>query len=487
MLTVFGRPFAGGVHPPTYKYLTKSEKSSRHFLPKKVYLSLVLRNGSPLTPLVSVGDVVKKGELIATGLNDMTAPLHSSVNGVVVEIKPHITTHPGMHHSPTIVIETDGNRGWGTYHPSTAVNRISSEMIIERVRDAGVVGLGGAGFPTAKKIEFARKAGVHTLVINGGECEPYLTCDDRLMQEYGADVIGGIRLLLKATGAAQAIIGIEDNKREAIEFLSSLCEEDNINVEVVPSLYPMGSERHLIKAVTGQTVPLGKLSTEIGIVVNNVATAKAVYHAVRYQHPLVSRMVTVSGLGVETPMNVDVPIGTTVRELLAYCGGFHPSTERLILGGPMMGSVVTSPDVPLDKSAGGLLALTTEEMKERERQSCIRCGQCVRACPMGLMPFKIASFSRVSDFKGAESNGVNHCLSCGACSYICPSSIPLVQFFQHTKGVLRSRKMQEDKTERVRQLRDAKAIRMAKEAELKKAAKAAKPKRRRQRRDKEVS
>lgn len=481
-------PFKGGVHPKGYKSMTSRKDIAKDFWPSNVYLNLQLRNGALLTPLVGKGDKVFRGQKIAEGRTGMIAPLHAPVNGIVTGIVEHMTSHPSKLKSQTIVIRANQDRSWGGEQPKGNIYGHSAEQIIEIIEQAGIVGLGGAGFPTAAKLRFARQAKVETLVINGGECEPYLTCDDVTMQHYAAEVVAGIRLMLAASGAKEAIIGIEDNKGLALERMKIASDEDsNISVVKVPSIYPMGSERHLIKTVTGLTVPLGALSTSIGILVNNIATAQAVYHAVAYGHPLVTRVITVSGRGVEHPQNVEVPIGSSVREVLAYCGGLSEETERLIFGGPMMGQVVTSPHVPIDKTVGGILALSEDEVQQRPQQECIRCGQCVRACPMGLMPFQMAGQTRISEFKKAQELGVVHCLSCGACSYVCPSSIPLVQYFQHAKGMIRATELKAKKSAQAKALTEARKERLAMELEAKKAAKAAKAATRKKRAPRAVS
>jgi Na+-translocating ferredoxin:NAD+ oxidoreductase subunit C len=475
MLSIFKQPFHGGIHPKAYKELTNDKSIMRDFWPRNVFLSLQLRNGARLKSLVAVGDKVCRGQKVAVGRTDMIAPIHSPVNGIVTAITPHITSHPSKVKADTIIIRANDDKGWGMTHPVDNFNALSSDEIITRIADAGIVGLGGAGFPTAAKLRFAKQGNVDTLVINGGECEPYLTCDDLTMQSYPAEIIAGVKIMLIATGAREAIIGVEDNKPAALNALiNAAIEEEAISVKSVPSIYPMGSEKHLVKAVTGKEVPNGGLSTQIGILVNNVATARAVYHAVRFRQPLVSRIVTVSGGGIVEPCNVEVPIGTPVSEVLTYCGGFTDDTERLIFGGPMMGQVIVSPQVPVDKSVGGILALTQDEVITNNNQECIRCGQCVRACPMGLMPFQLASYSRVSDFKKAEELGVQSCLSCGACSYVCPSHIPLVQYFLHAKGVITTNKLKEKKSVQAKTLTEARKLRLQQEADDKAAAAAEK-------------
>lgn len=475
MQTFLSAPFNGGIHPKSYKTLSSNKRIDESFWPKTVYLSLQLRNGAMLKPLVSVGEHVQRGQLIAVGKSSMVPPIHASVNGIVTDICKHISGHPSKIKTETIVIRANQDKSWCTRSSKTNFYKFSQQEIIEKIEKAGIVGLGGAGFPTASKLKFAKQAQVHTLVINGGECEPYLTCDDLTMRESGNEVIAGIRLMLIASGASKAIVGIEDNKKAAFEELKSLASDDeNIEVMMVPSIYPMGSERHLIKAVLGTTIPLGKLSTAVGILVNNIATAVAVYHAVRFNQPLTSRVLTVSGKGVAEPKNIRVPIGTQVNEIIAHCNGLSEETERLIFGGPMMGQVVTSLKVPVDKCVGGILALTHVETKEPPHQECIRCGQCVRACPMGLMPFQMAAYSRVSEFKMVDKLGVSACLSCGACSYVCPSNLPLVQYFQYAKGAINAAKAKEKHSAQAKALTEARKLRLEKEAEAKRAAKAAK-------------
>ncbi|MBW8191967.1 electron transport complex subunit RsxC [Neiella marina] len=477
MLGLRKKPFSGGIHPRGHKELTENTAIVSSEEPRRVCLSLQQRNGVVLRSHVNVGDTIVKGQLVASGPNDMCVPLHAPINGVVEAIQPHVSAHPSGLKTNTLMIKGNGDPTWGIPHVPCDTSKLTPEEIIQRVLDAGIVGLGGAGFPSGLKLRFARQKGVKTLLLNGGECEPYLTCDDRLMREKAAEIAEGAALMVRAIGCEQAIIAIEDNKPDSISTMqSAVADRPNLSVQIVPSLYPMGSERHLIKAVTGHTVPPGQLSTEIGILVHNVATAQAVFEAVRYQRPLIRRVMTISGGALEQPTNLIVAMGTLVSDLIARCGGLKMEAARLVAGGPMMGQVLPSPFVPIDKSIGGILALSADEIRAEQSHDCVRCGRCVNACPMGLMPFQMAAHSRVSDLDGARHFGLDNCLLCGACSYVCPSRIPLVQYFQHARSSLNASRTMERKSAHARQLTEARQARLMREAEAKKAAKAARSK-----------
>ncbi|TCS38880.1 electron transport complex subunit RsxC [Reinekea marinisedimentorum] len=475
MQTLFAKPFRGGIHPTGHKERTEQSQIEKLPTPKRIFLGLQQRNGTLLTPLVKVGDYVGKGQLVAKGASDMAVPLHSPVNGTVVEIRDYVSAHPSGIKIKTLIIKSSEDNSWSENYPPINPDTLSQDEMIQRILDAGIVGLGGAGFPSGVKLRLAKQKGVHTLLINGGECEPYLTCDDRLMQEHASEVVAGIELMVRAIGAKEALVAVEDNKPRSIEALSHAASEiENISVKVVPSLYPMGSERHLIKAVTGKTVAPGELSVALGILVHNVATARAVYHALRFNRPLIERVITVSGGGIEQPKNLVVPIGTPVSDLLTACGGLTMSAQRLVAGGPMMGQVIPSPYTPVDKSIGGLLALNEQEVRDDQSHDCLRCGRCVSACPMGLMPFQMAAHSRVSDYEGAQDYGLNNCLLCGACSYVCPSRIPLVQHFSHARGQINAQRSMAQKSALARKLTDARKQRLDREAAAKQAEKEAK-------------
>jgi electron transport complex protein RnfC len=326
---------------------------------------------------------------------------------------------------------------------------------------AGIVGLGGAAFPSAVKLNLSRKSGVSTLVMNGGECEPYLTCDDRLMRERARDVVAGIRLIRQAVGAAEVLVGIEDNKPEAIAAMAQAAAGTDVRVVAVPAMYPMGSEKQLIQVLLGKEVPAGGRAADIGVLVHNVGTAYAIWQAVALGRPLVSRVVTVSGGAVAAPNNLEVPIGTPVEALFQACGGFRVEPARLILGGPMMGSQIPGTHVPVVKGTSGVLALTADELGRTQPAPCIRCSTCVRACPVGLLPLEMAARIRVGDLNAAVDVGLKDCIACGSCSYVCPAHIPLVHWFDHAKGELAARERGKLKNEATKRLADERTARMA--------------------------
>jgi electron transport complex protein RnfC len=321
--------------------------------------------------------------------------------------------------------------------------------------------LGGATFPSALKLNLSRNSGVQTLIMNGGECEPYLTCDDRIMRERAAEIIEGIRLIATAVDAKEVLVGIEDNKPEAIAAMQVAAQGSSVKVVTMPSMYPMGSEKQIIQVLTGKEIPAGGRPSDIGVLVHNVATAFAVQQALRYGKPLLSRIVTVSGGAIKTPCNVEALIGTPVSELIEFADGFARPAARMVLGGPMMGQQFTQTDVPVVKGTSGVLALTSDEIGQAEASPCIRCSTCVRACPVGLLPLEMAAHIRVSDLTGAVDLGLKDCIACGSCSYVCPAHIPLVHFFNYAKGDLAAQERSKLKQEATKKLANARNERMA--------------------------
>jgi electron transport complex protein RnfC len=304
-------------------------------------------------------------------------------------------------------------------------------------------------------------SGVQTLIMNGGECEPYLTCDDRIMRERAEQIVEGIRLIAHAVAAKEVLVGIEDNKPEAIAAMQAAAGNSEVKVVAMPSMYPMGSEKQIIQVLTGKEIPAGGRPADIGVLVHNVATAFAVQQAIRYGKPLISRIVTISGGAIKQPCNLEVLIGTPVQELIAYTGGYSQPAARLVLGGPMMGQQFTNTDVPVVKGTSGVLALMASEIGQAEASPCIRCSTCVRACPVGLLPVEMVSRIRASDLSAAVAFGLKDCIACGSCSYVCPAHIPLVHYFNYARGDLAAQERGKLKQEATKKLADARNERIA--------------------------
>jgi electron transport complex protein RnfC len=450
----------GGVHPEGRKDLSAECPIRSVPLPKKLYVSLQQHIGAPATPVVNLGDKVLKGQLIAAAQGNVSAAIHAPTSGVIVALGDYVAPHPSGLPAPTITIESDGKEEWGEKHGTEQPLALSPEEIAERVAAAGIVGLGGATFPSALKLNLSR-GGVRTLILNGGECEPYLTCDDRIMRERAAAIIEGTLLIARAVNAQEVLVGIEDNKPQAIQLMRSAARDSEIRIVAMPSMYPMGSEKQIIQVLTGKEVPAGGRPADIGVLVHNVATAYAVQQAIRHGRPLISRIVTLSGGAVKTPCNVEALIGTPVQELIEVAGGLVPPAARLVLGGPMMGLQFTDTNIPVVKGTSGVLALTAAETGGATASPCIRCSTCVRACPIGLLPLEMAARIRVADLPAAVGLGLRDCISCGSCSYVCPAHIPLVHYFNYAKGDLAAQDRAKLKQEATKKLAEARTERLA--------------------------
>jgi electron transport complex protein RnfC len=462
-----------GVHPEGHKQLTADTSVALVPLPARLVLPLSQHIGAPARPVVVAGERVLRHQLIAEAQGAISAPLHAPTSGTIVGIAEVPVPHPSGLPGAAILLEPDGA---DEALPTAATDpfSLSGAEISRRVADAGIVGLGGATFPAAVKLGLGQRTPIPTLILNGGECEPYLTCDDRLMRERAGQVVDGARIILHAIGGRTALIGVEDNKPEALAALAaaaatSAADGPAIEVVAVPSRYPMGSEKQLVEWLTGHEIPAGGRPADLGVMVQNVGTAAAIHRAIRYGEPLTRRIVTVSGGAVRTPRNVEARIGTPLAALLEFCGGLQDEAARYVLGGPMMGLAVASLDIPVIKGSGGLLALVAGETGSTGADDvsagpCIRCAACVGACPIGLMPLEMAAHIRLGDLAASVALGLKDCIGCGSCSYVCPSTIPLVHYFNHAKGELAAQDRAKMKQDAIKQLAEARSARMAQEA-----------------------
>jgi len=442
-----------GVHPADHKRPASDVPTRKLPIPPRLHLMLSQHVGAPSRPVVLVGEKVKKGQLIAAAQGNISAPLHASTSGTVSAIgeitAPHASGLPGM----AISIDSDGEDAWIETEVVADPFALTPEEIASRVAAAGVVGLGGATFPSSVKLNLGRRSKIDTLIMNGSECEPYLSCDDRLMRDRAADIVTGIRLMLISTGAGEAKVGIEDNKPEAIAAMREAAARfDNVTIFPVPARYPMGSDRQLIVELTGREVPSDARAADVGVIVHNVGTAYAVQQAVCLGRPLLSRVMTLNGGAAMTPGNYEVPLGTLISDLVAFTGGTKGEPAKLVMGGPMMGTILPHMRVPVIKGTSGILLLDANEAAGGEVEDCIRCGSCVKACPMGLLPLEMSARIRNDEMDAAADLGLADCIACGCCAYVCPSHIPLVQYFYHAKGDLYARERNKLRTEATKKM-----------------------------------
>lgn len=429
--------FSGGIHPPDKKELSKDSPVTPAALPQRVIIPLSQHTGAPCKPLVSVGQDVKKGELIGEPGGFVSAPVHSSVSGKVTAIAESPNAMGRMVLS--VFIENDGREEWTVLKDSPDYKNLSVDELKEKIRSAGIVGLGGAAFPTSVKLSPPKEKHIDTVVINGAECEPYLTADYRLMIERPDEIVEGLKVLMKVLGVNKGIIGIEDNKPDAVEKMAqAVVRESDIKVLALEVKYPQGAEKMLIKAVTGREIPPKGLPMDVNVVVQNVGTALAVYEAARFGKPLIERVVTVTGEGVNRPSNLMVRIGTPVSSLIDECGGFKGISGKVIAGGPMMGFALSSLEIPVTKGTSGILVIPEGEVIHAgDFDSCIRCGRCIDVCPMGLMPSMLSVLSEKAHYEDTKEYNIFDCFECGSCAYVCPSKRPIVQFIRLAKSLVK--------------------------------------------------
>ena len=437
------KSFRHGIHPDPHKRLTQDRLIERMPFDGEVVLPLRQHLGAPSKPIVVTGDKVYRGQMIAESVGFVSVPLHASVTGTVKAIgKRH---HPSGDMSEAIVIEVDRNSPQ-TLYDETPIDweDLSVEDVLLAIQQGGFVGLGGAAFPTHVKMAVPEGKRVQWFLVNGAECEPYLTSDHRIMLEYTESIFLGIRVSMKVLGAEKCYIGVEMNKWDAIRHLVDMIPAD-LPCEIVPleTKYPQGAEKMLIKAMLRREVPSGKLPIDVQVVVSNVGTVAGIGDLFAFGQPLIERIVTVTGPGIRTPATLLVPVGTRLSRVIDHCGGMTDNTRQVLLGGPMMGSAQYDLEVPILKGTSGITCLTDAEFVSRLEYPCIRCSSCLDACPVFLNPSLLGSLARVGQYDEMMGLHILDCMECGSCSYVCPSNIPLVQRFRVAKAMLREKQARE--------------------------------------------
>ncbi len=462
--------FHGGIHPPERKHPSADAPITAAGVPPVLVLPLSQHIGAPATPVVAPGESVLKGQLIAAATGPVSAAVHASSSGRVAAIEQRQVPHPSGLTAPCVVIETDGRDEWTDHRGCADFTQIKPVDLIGIIRDAGIAGMGGAGFPTAIKLSPQAARPIHTLILNGTECEPYITADDRLMRERAALIVAGTRILQHVVDPQTTLIGIEDNKPEALAAMREAAASADMEVVEFPTKYPSGGEKQLIEILTGKQVPSGGLPADIGILCQNMGTAVAIHDAVVLGRPLISRITTVTGEAVARPGNYEVLLGTPMDYLLARAGYDRTRNKRLIMGGPMMGFTVPDPGVPVVKTTNCLLAPTDAELPAPPPpQACIRCGLCAEACPASLLPQQLFWFAQAKEYEKLEVHNLFDCIECGACSWVCPSNIPLVQYYRASKAEILRLRADNERAEHSRLRFEARQQRLEREAAEKEA------------------
>jgi electron transport complex protein RnfC len=453
--------FHGGVHPPEHKTESSRLPIAAAPLPQRLIVPLRQHIGNPAVPIVKVGDHVLKGQMIGAADGFISAAVHAPTSGTVSAMEIHAVPHPSSLPDLCITIESDGEDRWAERQPMD-YQTADPDVVRALLRDAGIVGLGGAVFPTWVKLNPGRQK-IKTLVLNGAECEPWITSDDLLMRERAAEIVEGVRIMAHLMQPEEVLIGIEDNKPEAIAAMLTACQGTSFEVVTLPVLYPSGGEKQLIKLLTGKEVPSGQRPINIGVTCSNTGTAYTVHRAVNHGEAVISRIVTVTG-NVARPQNFEALIGTPLGELVQLAGGARPDTSRYIMGGPMMGFDLNNLDAPLTKAINCVIAASPALFPPKPAaMPCIRCTQCAQACPCNLQPQELFWFSQSKNFDRARAYNLFDCIECGCCDYVCPSHIPLVSYFRYAKSEIAAQDREKIAAEQARQRFEFKQVREERE------------------------
>lgn len=456
--------FNGGIHLDDHKAESLTQPLQIASLPEQLILPLKQHIGEPNKPLINVGDRVLRGQLIAGSSSPISAPIHAPSSGVVRAIEPRLVPHASGQSADCIVIDLDGKDKSIEFEPIDVSQMQATEMI-DHIRRLGIVGLGGASFPTSPKLSRGNDLGIQTLIINGAECEPYITCDDSLMQNQPNEIIRGIGYLQRILTPTKTLIGIEDNKPKAIEAMKLALQSQsqaltNTAVVSIPTIYPSGGEKQLIQILTGKEIPTGRFAFDIGILCQNVGTCVAITQALELNQPLMSRIVTISGDGIRQPGNWIVRLGTPIKHLVGLAGGYaqgglnkpNNTPQHLVMGGPMMGFSLANDEIPIVKASNNILVMQQQLIAQKPgyHDECVRCGKCAEVCPAKLLPQQLYWHSRSKEYEKVEEYNLFDCIECGCCSAVCPSQIPLVQYYRASKGEIRATQQATLKSDRAR-------------------------------------
>lgn len=430
--------FKGGTHPPHSKKFSEKKPIEKAKIPKIVKISLNQHIGAPTKPIVEKGEYVKVGQKIGKASAFVSAPVHSSISGTVKSIEE---TNIGGGTGKCIIIESDGKMAISENVSSKGdISNLSKDDILEIIKEAGIVGMGGAGFPTHVKLSPPPEKEIDLVILNGAECEPYLTTDHRLMLERAENIVYGLKAMMKVLDVKKGYIGIENNKLDAIEVMKEACINENIEVKVLETKYPQGAEKQLIDAISGREVPSGGLPMDVGAVVNNVATAYQIAISIKEGMPLVERICTITGSAIKTPKNLEIKVGSPINEIIDQCDGFEKEPGKIILGGPMMGKATSTIDIPSTKTTSGILCFDKKDANINQPGPCIKCGRCVDVCPINLLPVYISSNAENGNFDKSEQLNSMDCIECGTCSFVCPSNRRLLEGIRLSKDRIRNKK-----------------------------------------------